>query len=90
MRVARIIYYSQQIDGYVHAIAAMVRQFHPNRIEVAFLNEPRLGTIPHRGREQSEFVDKLHSRLAQLGKDFQAYREAETIEIIPMTIESGD
>ncbi|WP_156825308.1 hypothetical protein [Elioraea tepidiphila] len=83
MRTGRIIYYSDNIDGYTHAIAAMVRQFKPERIEVIFLSGPMIGSAPHRGREQSEFVERLHKRLADLGRFAQAYREAETVEIVP-------
>jgi hypothetical protein len=61
----------------------MMRQFKPEKIELVFLSDPTLGSAPHRGKEQAEFVENLHKRLAEIGEVAQAYREAENVEIVP-------
>lgn len=83
MGTGRIVFYSPRVEAYVDAIAAMVQQFKPDRIEIAFLYGSDGSSVPHRGTEQSTFIQKLHAKLAEIGKAAQPYREAETIELVP-------
>lgn len=83
MGTGRIVFYSPNVEAYVDAIAAMVQQYRPERIEIAFLYGNDGSTAPHRGREQSTFIQNLHAKLAEIGEDAQPYREAETIELVP-------
>mgnify|MGYP005850207427 CR=1 FL=1 len=83
MGTGRVVFYSPRVDAYVDAIAAMVQQYKPERIEIAFLYGSDGAAAPHRGREQSAFIQELHNKLAEVGRAAQPYREAETIELLP-------
>lgn len=85
MGIGRVVFYSPRVDAYVDAIAAMVQQHKPERIEIAFLYGNDGSTAPHRGREQSDFIQALHKKLAEIGAAAQPYREAETIELVPLS-----
>jgi hypothetical protein len=85
MSIARLIYYSPRIESYADIIAAIVQQYHPDRIEIAFPDARMASSVPYRGREQSEFIENLHRTLSIMGKDHSCYGAAETIEIIPMS-----
>jgi len=90
MRIARLVYYSPNIEPYADSIAAVVQQYRPDRIEIAFPDMRSGGSIPHRGREQSEFIKDLHTKLSAIGNDVQCYRVGETIEIIPISCSEND
>lgn len=79
----RVVFFSPRVDAYVDAIAAMVQQYRPDRIEIAFLYGNDGSTAPHRGKDQSSFIQELHAKLADIGKAAQPYREAETTELVP-------
>jgi len=81
--VGRVIFYSPSVDPYADAIAAMIQQYRPERIEVAFLHSRDSMVALHRGKEQSQFIHDLHEKISEVGRELQSYREAESIEIVP-------
>lgn len=90
MRIARLVYYSPKIEPYADSIAAVVQQYRPDRIEIAFPDTHTGASIPYRGREQSVFIKDLHTKLREIGDDLQCYRVAETIEIVPIPCSQND
>jgi hypothetical protein len=79
----RVVFYSPRVDAYADAIAAMVQQYRPEKIEIAFLHGNDNPTSPHRGAEQSEFIQELHAKLANIGTLAQPYQEAATTVLVP-------
>lgn len=83
MRVARLVYYSPNVDTYVDSIAAIMQHYRPERIEIAFPDARYVARVLNRGHEQADFITLVHDHLSLIGKDLQIYRAAETMEITP-------
>lgn len=81
-RVVRIVGFSEKEETYMDIIAAMNREFQPDKIEIAFIASEQNPDQPERGKSQSEFVTKLYRSLHELGKEFSAYSPCENIQII--------
>lgn len=90
MPEVRIVACSPEVESYVDIIAALVQQYRPDRIELAFPHGELTADAPERGRAQSAFVATLHQRLLDVGKEFQPYREAEGVEIVPRAFPQHD
>lgn len=83
MGIGRLVYYSPKVDAYADAVVAMVQHHKPERIEIAFLYGSNVAAAPHRGKEQSTFIQTLHNRISEIGAAAPPYREAEFIELVP-------
>lgn len=84
-RIARIIGFSENEQTYIDIIAALQRQFQPDKVEIVFVASEQNPEQPEKGRKQSAFVSRLHDAIHDLSKDHEAYIPC---ECVPLTVEN--
>ncbi|KPA14931.1 conserved hypothetical protein, membrane [Candidatus Magnetomorum sp. HK-1] len=84
-RIVRILGFSGKEDTYLDIIAAIQGHFQPEKIEIIFVASEQNPDQPDKGFQQSQFVNKLHSKLSDIAKEHSAYKSCESI---PLTAEN--
>lgn len=84
-RVIRIVGFSEKEETYMDVIAAIHRQFQPDKIEIVFVASEQNPEQPDKGRSQAAFIKRLHDSIHELAVTYPAYSPCEHI---PITIEN--
>lgn len=84
-RIIKVVGFSEKEETYMDVIAAIHRQFQPDKIEIVFIASEQNPEQPDKGRAQAGFIKRLHDSIHELAIKHPAYSPC---EYIPITIEN--